>query len=136
MSFGTIFKMIYCDLPFLWAWSLLFYSHKHLLILKLCQKVSYNFWNYAHKLFTYYSKKYARKIGSCLFVYNTLVLRHSWPPLCAPAMCAQRASLSVDHVLSCPKGGLPFLRNRKKMDLKVTLLMEVYSQVCVQPDHN
>ena len=40
MSFTTIFEIIWGSSPFPWAWALLFYSHNHLIILKLCQEVS------------------------------------------------------------------------------------------------
>ena len=41
---------------------------------------------------------------------------------------------SVEHVLSCPKGGLPSLRHNEVRDLTATLLTEVCSQVCVEPE--
>ena len=44
------------------------------------------------------------------------------------------ASFSVDHVLSCPKGGLPSHRHNEIRDLTATLLKEVCSQVCTEPE--
>ena len=41
---------------------------------------------------------------------------------------------SVEHVLSCPKGGLPSLRHNKVRYLTATLLTAVCSQVCVEPE--
>ena len=49
-------------------------------------------------------------------------LRYGWPPLRTPTLCACGASFSVDHVLSCPKGGLPSLRHNEIRDLTATLL--------------
>jgi len=46
----------------------------------------------------------------------------------------------LDHVLSCPKRGLPSLRQNEIRDLTATPLTEVCSQVCTgpesQPVHN
>ena len=61
---------------------------------------------------------------------DALVLHYGWPPLRTPTHCACGASFSVDHVLSCPKGGLPSLRHNEIKDLTTTLLTEVCSQVC------
>ena len=40
----------------------------------------------------------------------------------------------MDHVLSCPKGGLPSLNHNEIRDLTATLLTEVCSQVCTEPE--
>ena len=39
-------------------------------------------------------------------------------------------SFTVEHTLSCPKGGLPSIRHNKIRDLAATLLTEVYFQSC------
>ena len=65
---------------------------------------------------------------------DALVLCYGWPPLRTPTLCACGASFSVDHVLSCPKGGLPSLRHNEIRDLTATLLTEVCSQVCTEPE--
>ena len=67
---------------------------------------------------------------------DALVLCYSWPPFCTPTLCACGASFSVDHVLSCPKGGLriPSLRHNEIRNLTATLLTEVCSQVCTEPE--
>ena len=67
---------------------------------------------------------------------DALALRYSWPPLRTPTLCACVASLSMDHVLSFPKGGLPFLRHNEIRDLTATLLIEVCSSCVLQPIHN
>ena len=61
-------------------------------------------------------------------------MRYGWPPLRTPTLCACGASFSVDHVLSCPKGGLPSFRHNEIRDLTATLLTEVCSQVCTEPE--
>jgi len=65
---------------------------------------------------------------------DALPLRYCWPPLCTPALCACGSSFSVEHVLSCPKGGLPSLRHNEIRDLTATLPTEIYHQVCVVPE--
>ena len=42
--------------------------------------------------------------------------------------------VSVDHVLSCPKGGLPSLRHNHVRDLTALFLPKVYFQVIVEPE--
>jgi len=51
-----------------------------------------------------------------------------------PALCACGSSFSVEHVLSCPKGGLPSLHHNEISDLTATLFTEVCHQVCVEPE--
>ena len=65
---------------------------------------------------------------------DVLALRYGWPLLRTPALCACGSSFSVEHVLSCPKGGLPSLRHNEIRDLTATLLTEVCHQVCVEPE--
>ena len=66
---------------------------------------------------------------------DALVLRYGcMASLCTPTLCACGASFSVDHVLSCLKGGLPSLRHNEIRDLTATLLTEVCSQVCIEPE--
>jgi len=43
-------------------------------------------------------------------------------------------SFTVEHTLSCPKGGLPSIRHNKIRDLTATLLTEVCSQVVVESE--
>ena len=69
-----------------------------------------------------------------VFFQDALALHYGWPPLRTPTLCACGASFSVDHVLSCPKGGLPSLRHNEIRDLTATLLTEMCSQVCTEPE--
>ena len=48
---------------------------------------------------------------------DALALRYGWMPLKVPSLCACWSSFSVDHVLSCPKGGLPSLCHNDIRDL-------------------
>ena len=65
---------------------------------------------------------------------DALALRYGWSPLRPPSLCACGTSFSVEHALSCPKGGLPSLRHNEIRDLTATVLTEVCSQVCVEPE--
>ena len=57
-----------------------------------------------------------------------------WSPLRTPSLCACGSSFSVEHVLSCPKSGLPTLRHNDIRDLTASLLTEVFSQVIVEAE--
>ena len=48
--------------------------------------------------------------------------------------CACSTTFSLDHALSCPKGGFPSLRHNEIRDLTTCLLTEVYHQVHVEPE--
>ena len=66
--------------------------------------------------------------------HNALALRYGWPLSWTPSHCACGTSFTVDHALSCPKGGLPTLRHNEIRDLTATLLTEVCHQVHVEPE--
>ena len=65
---------------------------------------------------------------------DALALRYGWLPLRTPTLCACGTSFSVEHALSCPKGGLPSIRHNEIRDLTATLLTEVCSQVVTEPE--
>ena len=65
---------------------------------------------------------------------DALVLRYGWLPLRTSTHCACGSSFSVDHALSCPKGGLPSIRHNKIRDLTAKLLTEVCSQIATEPE--
>ena len=60
-------------------------------------------------------------------------LRYGWSPLNTPSHCACGSSFSVQHALSCPKGGFPTLRHNEVRDLTAKLMTEVCHDVCVEP---
>ena len=66
--------------------------------------------------------------------HDAVALRYGWSPQWTPAHCACGTSISVEHALSCPKGGLPSIRHKEIRDLTATLLTEVCSQVAVEPE--
>ena len=51
----------------------------------------------------------------------------------APSLCACGSKFSVEHALSCPKGGFPSIRHNEIRDLTANLLTEVCNDVCIEP---
>ena len=64
---------------------------------------------------------------------DALALRYGWGPSKTPTKCVGRASFTVDHLLSCARGGFPSLRHNEIRDLTATLLTEVCSDIQVKP---
>ena len=64
---------------------------------------------------------------------HALALRYDWTPSHLPSSCACGTCFSVEHALSCPKGGFPSLRHNEIRDLTANLLTEICSDVCVEP---
>ena len=46
-----------------------------------------------------------------------LLLRYHWTPLACPTSCACGHDFTIDHCISCPKGGFPSLRHNEVCDL-------------------
>ena len=65
---------------------------------------------------------------------DALALRYNWTPLRAPCTCACGTKFSIEHVLSCPKGGFPSIQHNEIRDITANLLTEVCSDVCIEPD--
>ena len=55
-------------------------------------------------------------------------------PLQNPSSCACGAHFTVEHMLSCPRGGFPSIRHNEIRDITATLLTEVCNDVRVEPD--
>ena len=64
---------------------------------------------------------------------DAIALRYGWTPINIPIHCACGASFSVQHALSCPKGGFPTLRHNEVRDLTAKLMSEVCHEVCTEP---
>ena len=62
-----------------------------------------------------------------------LCLRYGWKPDGLPTTCACGRSFSIDHALSCNRGGFPILRHNKLRDLTRELLSEVCHNVSTEP---
>ena len=65
---------------------------------------------------------------------DALALRYNYQPLQSPSTCGCGAKYSVEHVLSCPKGGFPSIRSNEIRDLTANLLTEFCSSVCIEPE--
>ena len=64
---------------------------------------------------------------------DALAVRYGWSPANAPLNCACGTHFSVEHVLSCPKGGYPSIRHNEIRDLTAALLLEVCHNVLTEP---
>ena len=64
---------------------------------------------------------------------DAISLRYGWSPLNAPTHCSCGTQFSIQHALSCHKGGFPTLRHNEVRDLTATLLTEVCHNVSVEP---
>ena len=65
---------------------------------------------------------------------DALALHYNWPPLRIPSNCACGVKFSVEHALSCSKGGFPSIRHNEIRDLTANLLTEVCNDVCIKQD--
>ena len=66
--------------------------------------------------------------------HDALGLRYNWQPIRTPLSCCCGAKFSVEHVLSCPKGGFPSLRHNEIRDVTANFLTEVCSNVSIEPE--
>ena len=64
---------------------------------------------------------------------ENIALRYGWQPALTPSTCACGTSFSVEHALSCPKGGFPIVRHNEVRDLTAKLMSEVSHDVCIEP---
>ena len=54
---------------------------------------------------------------------DALALRYNWQPLQAPYACACGMKFSIEHALSCPKGGFPSIQHN---EIRVLASMPAY----------
>ena len=64
---------------------------------------------------------------------DALALRYGWTPKEIPVECTCGKSFTVEHALSCTRGGFPTLRHNEVRDLTASLLSEVCSNVSIEP---
>ena len=64
---------------------------------------------------------------------DALSLRYGWLPSKSPTYCACGAHFTVEHSLSCPKGGFPSIRHNEVRDTVGGWLSEVCNGVCIEP---
>ena len=65
---------------------------------------------------------------------DALALRYGWLPSSTPIHCACGTQFSVEHSLSCPKGGFPSIRHNEVCDTVGGWMSEVCSDVCLEPN--
>ena len=77
------------------------------------------------------------EFGFCLhksaFV-DAISLRYGWHPSSTPTHCVCGSTFTVQHVLSCPRGGFPIIHHNELRDLTAHLLTEVCHDVRAEPD--
>ena len=65
---------------------------------------------------------------------DALALHYGWTPKKFPLKCACGSLFTVDHALSCAKGGYPSIRHNEIRDLTANLLSKVCNNVCTKPE--
>ena len=65
---------------------------------------------------------------------DALALRYGWLPSNTPTYCDYGSKFTIEHCLSCCKGGFPSLRHNEIHDLTAHLLTEVCHDVRVEPN--
>ena len=61
---------------------------------------------------------------------DAIMLRYHWSPAACPTSCACGHAFTIEHSISCPKGGFPSLRHNDFRDLTANLMSEVCSYTC------
>ena len=64
---------------------------------------------------------------------DAMALRYGWLPSNIPTNCACGTHFTVEHALSCPKGGFPSIRHNEVCDTVGGWLSEVCNDVCIEP---
>ena len=64
---------------------------------------------------------------------DALCLRYGWLPTRTPIYCDCGTHFSIEHALSCPKGGFPSIRHNEIRDITANLLSEICNNVCIEP---
>ena len=64
---------------------------------------------------------------------DAIHLCYEWEIPNTPSTCQCGHSFTLDHILSCPKGGFPIIRHNEVCNITSSLLSEVCSNVTVEP---
>ena len=64
---------------------------------------------------------------------DALALRYGWLSSMVPTHCTCGQSFSIQHMLSCPKGGYPSIRHNELRDFTASLLTETCHSVAIEP---
>jgi len=65
---------------------------------------------------------------------DAVALRYGWSPSRLPLKCVCGGDFTVEHALSCARGGLPSQRHNELRDFTASLMSEVCNDVKVEPD--
>ena len=65
--------------------------------------------------------------------HDVFCLCYGWQPKLLPSHCVCGRTLSVEHALSCPFGGLPSIQHNELCDMTATLLLEICHNVSIEP---
>ena len=65
---------------------------------------------------------------------DALCLQYGWRPQHLPSHCVCSHQFTVEHALSCPRGGFPSIRHNEIRDITADLLSEVCHNVGTEPD--
>ena len=77
-----------------------------------------------------------QEFGYCLHkraFLDALCLRYGWLPRDVPTKSICGTKFSVDHALSCTKGGFPSLQHNEIQDFTAQVLTEVCNDVLIEP---
>ena len=64
---------------------------------------------------------------------DAMRLRYGWPIPNTPSYCGCGKKNSLDHVITCPKGGYIYMRHNALRDLEARLLSDICTDVCTEP---
>ena len=64
---------------------------------------------------------------------DAIALRYGWTPSNIPSRCVCGQAFSLQHSLSCPRGGYPSIRHNELRDITTSLLKETYHEVATEP---
>ena len=64
---------------------------------------------------------------------DAVAMRYGWQLKNIPTHCPCGSGFSVEHALSCPKGGVMIMRHNEVRDLTANLMSEVSHDVCIEP---
>ena len=68
--------------------------------------------------------------------HDAVALRYGWSPQRTPAHCACGTSFSVEHALSCPKGGLPSTLLKLRCYHDTYDFLKIKGCCCNTPENN
>lgn len=65
--------------------------------------------------------------------HDALYLRYGWDIKNAPKSCVYGSSFSIDHAMTCKRGGFVIVKHNELRDITAKLLIEMCHSVAVEP---